>query len=457
MLVHARRHAWYLYASTIVALFGLIWVSLFGLERVVSEGRSRWNFNFSKPCCVAFITPLRMGSMLVLTVVAAMTSWQRFVAEAESDDDDDAADSNDAKGWSAALKRVLYVAAGIALLACAGALIVRRAAHAAILRSLRESGLTATVKVLQGLGGVLCVNEAVHGAWATEVGRHNADAAAAIEAMDGHGGDGRRRVDGADGGGGASTRRTRTTPSCCRRAASKGHGGWERKLAMAQSPQQLRRLLLIFEEQVLAERLSREFVIARRDTWRSECEVAPSFAQVNRLAQELEAAVRTRPSSLFQKMLVRRVLAMHRSARWEENRILSFLLPPFYDDFGREVLNPEPSAPRRLRFPEAPNSIADTIGKNAKESSRVNFGYHMHAAARKLNAFHNNIVVRRREEAAAASAAAASEGDGHKGEQDNQPAVEPGSQGGDITQSQEGGWLFSTIRTGVQRARGFVA
>ena len=302
-------------------------------------------------------------------------------------------------------------------------------------------------------GGLWCLN-----AWATEVGRHNADAAAAIEAMDGHGGDGRRRVDGADGGGGASTRRTRTTPSCCRRAAPKGHGGWERKLAMAQSPQQLRRLLLIFEEQVLAERLSREFVIARRDTWRSECEVAPSFAQVNRLAQELEAAVRTRPSSLFQKILVRRVLAMHRSARWEENRILSFLLPPFYDDFGREVLNPEPSAPRRLRFPEAPNSIADTIGKNAKESSRVNFGYHMHAAARKLNAFHNNIVVRR-QEAATASAAAASKDNGHKGKQDNIPAVEPGSQGGDITQSQEGGWLGfanSAIRAGVQKAREFV-
>ena len=456
MLVHARRHAWYLYASTIVALFGLLWVSLFGLERAVSEGRSRWNFYFSKPCCVAFITPLRMGSMLVVTAVAAMTSWQRFVAEAESDDDD-AADSNDVKGLSAALKRVLYVAAGIALLACAGALIVRQAAHAAILRSLRESGLTATVKVLQDLGGVLCVNEAVHGAWATEAGRHDADAAAAIEAMDGHVGEGRRRVDGV-GSGSASTRRTRTTPSCCRRTASKGHGGWERKLAVAQSPQQLRRLLLIFEEQVLAERLSREFVVARRDTWRSECEAASSFAQVNRLAQELEAAVRTRPSSLFQKMIVRRVLAMHCSARWEENRILSFLLPPFYDDFGREVLNPEPSAPRGLRFPEAPKSTTDTTGKNAMESSRVSFGYHMHAAARKLNAFHNNIVVRR-QEAATASAAAASKDNGHKGKQDNIPAVEPGSQGGDITQSQEGGWLGfanSAIRAGVQKAREFV-
>ena len=123
MLVHARRHAWYLYASTIVALFGLIWVST-SAWAAVSEGRSRWNTTFrSRAACVR--RPCN-GLYACFDGGRCHDSWQRFVAEARSDDDD-AADSNDAKGWSAALKRVLYVAASVALLAC-WALIVRRAA-----------------------------------------------------------------------------------------------------------------------------------------------------------------------------------------------------------------------------------------------------------------------------------------------------------------------------------------
>ncbi len=372
LLIHARDHVEYLYAAVAVAALGLAWVASFGFERSNNHNnnhnnnnRRRWTYKWEGACCVAFVAPLRIGCQLVVLYVTLLAALARARASGDNDDDNGGDSSSELL-----LKALAYGAAAVVAATGSAALCVRKRAHDALLRSLRASGLAATVSALQRLSGVLSVGEAVGsgGGWATE---------------------GERRA------------------------------GWDRKLSRARSPRHLRRLLLTFERHVLAERLTARFVVHRRNAWRSAVARCESFAQVDRLAAELSRSVATRPPTKLLTALVGRVLSTPRegtpygSAVWETNRVLSFLLPKEYfmpgvsDAFSASVLEPRPSAPSYLRFADDPDealtdfhhrngalAYSDSEGRlKASRKAEVQFQYHLKAAAHRLNEFANAFVL----------------------------------------------------------------
>ena len=130
LLIHAREHASYLYAATAVSFAGALWVGCFGLESAVARsGKIFWRYNWEGACCVAFVTPLRLGSQLVVLAVTVMTALQRSSSDGDDDDGDDA-EADDSSSSSSSWKNVLYAMAALSVLAAAAAVVVRRAAQA---------------------------------------------------------------------------------------------------------------------------------------------------------------------------------------------------------------------------------------------------------------------------------------------------------------------------------------
>ena len=188
----------------------------------------------------------------------------------------------------------------VAAVAALGVMWSTKRAQAAQDRALKATALSDCCSLIEGVGGQLCLADAVDGKFATE--------------------------------------------------AMRRQGGWSAELRRARTAQELGRLLAAFEDKVLAERLRPSFVLKRRLDWRGECVATGlTFEAVGSLALELHEALMMPPFVATSTSIVRKVLKEKRSARYAERTILSFLLgdaqPPAFAEALKEALQPRPPPP----------------------------------------------------------------------------------------------------------------
>lgn len=179
-------------------------------------------------------------------------------------------------------------------------------------------------------------------------------------------------------------------------------GGWSTKLLVAKDPQELGRLLLAFEDKVLAERLSKDFVVTRRVGWLLDVASAPRPERLGLLATELQSALVMPPFTRTIRKLVRSLLRAKRSSRYAEPTILAFLLgnttavtTTFVSasssggNFGAAVGGVERWPAERTEAAEGALTAALTPLPSAPATrpGRISFEAHTTAAGKKLSSY----------------------------------------------------------------------